>query len=131
MISSGGCVICLSAFVGHGGTTIFAATPQDGLAPAEESPARQLSVIGEELFKHFIERGIEIGGDVVIAVIDLLSDTVNLVVSYFGERPDQLEQLAERCGTVGFELFIVGGIELVEQLPVELFDGVMSCLVVC
>ncbi len=103
----------------------FAAVYQNGLGPAS-----QLSVIGEELFKHFVERGIEIAGDVVIAVIDLPSDTVHFVVSYFGQGADQLEQLTERRGAVGLELFIVDRIELVEQLSVELLNGVTSRLVV-
>ncbi len=89
-----------------------------------------LSVIGEELFKHFVQSGIEIAGDVVIAVIDLPFDRVNFVVSYFGQRADQLEQLSQRRGAVGFELFIVDGIALVEQLSVELLDGVRLRLVV-
>ncbi len=103
---------------------------RDGLGPAEESSASQLSVIGEELFKHFVERGIEIAGDVVFAMIDLPFDRVNFFVSYFGQRANEFEQLSQRRGAVGFELFIVDGIELVEQLSVELLNGVRLRLVV-
>lgn len=89
-----------------------------------------MSVVGEELFKDLIEGGVKIVADVVFAMVDAPFDTLNFVVSDFGQGTDELEQLAEGRGAVGLELLVVDRVALVEEVPLELLGSADVCLVV-
>lgn len=82
-----------------------------------------MSVVGEELFKHLIEGGVKIVADVVFAMVDPPFDTLNFVVSDFGQGSDELEQLAQRRCAVGLELFVVDRVALVEEVSLELLGA--------
>ena len=56
-----------------------------------ESRTNEALIVGEKLFEHLIESGIEIIAHVVFAMVDLPFDTVDFFMPDLGQGADQFE----------------------------------------